>query len=98
MDINPDLLREILRAELEAGVHIDETELRRVVQSAVTETLTSLGLQPEDPKAMQRDMQFLRELRETAEAVRRKGILVLVGALIAAGLAALLAGIKALLG
>lgn len=98
MEIDPDLLREILRAELEAGVHIDEDELRRVCQSAVTETLTSLGLQPEDPKAMQRDMQFLRELRETAEAVRRKGILVLVGALIAAGLAALWAGIKALLG
>lgn len=98
MEINPDLLREILRTELEAGVHIDEDELRRVCQSAVTETLTSLGLQPEDPRAMQRDLQFLRELRETAEAVRRKGILVLVGALIAAGLAALWAGIRALLG
>lgn len=97
MNLTPEQLREILRAELEAGVAIDEDALQRVVHASVTETLTSLGLQPEDPRAMQRDLQFLRELRETTESIRRKGILVLVTTLIAAGLAALWAGIRALL-
>ena len=66
--------------------------------ASVNETLSSLGLQPDDPRAMQRDLQFLRELRETSESIRRKGLLALVGALIAATLAAIWAGIKSHLG
>ena len=61
---------------------MDREELKEVVKEAMIETLVGLGIQASDPMEMQRDHQFLREIRLTAEKVKTKGILVSVGVLV----------------
>jgi hypothetical protein len=59
------------------------TELiREAVQEAVQETLKSLGVDVEEPFAMQRDMQFLRATREASEAVKRTSVVTMIGAIV----------------
>lgn len=71
-----------------------ETEVRRVARITVEETLTSLGLDMEHPLEVQRDLQYVRDLRTTVEAVKRRGLMTAVGVLVtfACGIVAL--GIK----
>lgn len=78
-------------------IQLTRGELRQIVRETVQETLTSLGIQHENPLEMQRDFQYLRDWRRTTHALRAKGLLTAVGLVVAGGLAALWLGVQALL-
>lgn len=75
-----------------------EQEIKRIVRETVEETLTSLGVDHDDPLEMQKDFQHLRDWRESVEAVRSKGIMTAFGILIAGVCGALWIGIKDIMG
>ena len=70
------------------AIRLSDTELRNVVRDAVHETFIGLGLDASDPIETQKDFQHLRDWRETTDAVKRKGVMTLVGIFVA-GLAAM---------
>jgi hypothetical protein len=62
----------------EKTIALTETELRDMITATVHATLTSIGIDAADPLVMQKDFAWLREWRESAEEVKRKGLLALV--------------------
>jgi hypothetical protein len=56
-----------------------EAEVKRIVAEAVAETLTKLGIQVDDPLEAQKDMQFLRQWRESAATVKKQSLITAVG-------------------
>jgi len=60
---------------------------REAAREAVHETFIQLGFDTADPTAVQRDSQFLRDLRLGTEAVKRQGLVTVVGVVITAALA-----------
>ncbi len=75
-------------------VTLTEAELKKLVKDAVTETLTSLGIDSEDPFEMQADFQHLRNWRRASQSVRKKALLTLVTILISGWVAAVVMYIK----
>ena len=69
------------------SIRLTEAELKNVVKETVHETFITLGVDASDPLEMQKDFQHLREWRETSVAVKSKGLMTLVG-IIVAGVAA----------
>lgn len=67
---------------------------REAAREAVQELLTELGVDHRDPIEMQRDFQFLRDLRAGSAAVKRRSVLTLVGIVITAAVAALVLGLR----
>ena len=63
-----------------------EDEVRGIAKmaakEAVHETFVSLGLDPDDHAGAQRDFQFMRDLRLSAETVKRQGLMTAVGILV----------------
>lgn len=70
---------------------IREDELHRIAEDAaekasrkvMLEMLTVLGIESSDPRSMQSDFRFLRDWRETTEAVKRRSILTIISTLTA---------------
>lgn len=54
----------------------------RAAEKTVTRTMTGLGLDMSDPLMVQRDMQFLRAMRETWHSAKAKGLLVAMGLMV----------------
>lgn len=73
-------------------------EVRQAADEGVTAALERVGIDPDDPVAVQRDLAFLRDWRTTTASVRKKGILTAVGIIVAGVLGALWLGVMALLG
>lgn len=78
----------------EQVVQLTEAQLRSIIRESVQETLVSIGIDAADPIEMQKDFQHLREWRMTTDSVKRKGIMTIVGILVAGGCAALWMGFK----
>ena len=72
-------------------------EIVQAVDDGVTDALTRVGIDPEKPLEMQRDMQFVRDWRSTVSSVRKKGLLTAVGLIVAGLVSALWLGMKSLL-
>ena len=83
--------------ERESYHYLTRAEIADVVQQTVQETLISMGVDTSDPIEMQRDFQSLRDWRRTSEALRSKGLLTLVGILVAGVLGALVVGVRSVL-
>lgn len=92
-----DAVEKIAQATAEKTVTEMRGEIVQAVDEGVTEALTRVGIDAEDPMEMQRDMQFVRDWRTTVGSVRRKGLLTAVGFLVAGTVGALWLGIKSLL-
>lgn len=77
---------------------MDEKQIREIVKDTVKETvketLIALGIDACDPMDMQRDFQFLREVRQMTEKVKGKTVLAVAGVLVAALLGVIWIGIK----
>ena len=69
-------------------------EIKRIVAESVRETLIELGIAHDDPLEMQKDFQHLREWRLATAMIRRKGILAVLGLVIAGAAAAMWLGFK----
>lgn len=93
MDDNQEL-RDLIRAELASVHQPSAVHIQEVVRTAVQETLITMGMDAKDRLGLQRDMAFLRELRDTSEKVKSRGLLVLVGILVTALCTAIWLGIK----
>lgn len=93
MDDNQEL-RDLIRNELAQVHQPSSVHIQEVVRTAVQETLITMGMDASDQLGLQKDMAFIRELRETSEKVKSRGLLVLVGLLVTALCTAIWLGLK----
>jgi hypothetical protein len=61
---------------------VTENEVRAIAKVTVEETMLYLGVDVEDPTEVQKDMAFLRNWRESTQAVKRQGLIAAVGVLV----------------
>lgn len=59
------------------SVNLTEAQLRDLIAETVKTTLTSIGVDVEDPLIMQKDFAHLRSWRESTEEIKRKSFLAL---------------------
>lgn len=78
-------------------IQLTRGELKALLQEAVTDALVKLGMDIEDPLEMQRDFQHLREWRVAVAAMRTKGVLTILGLILAGLAAAVVVGVKVIL-
>lgn len=74
-------------------VQLTEGRLRRIVKEGVTEALTTLGVDANDPIEMQKDFQHLRAWRLATAKIRMKAMLTVVGVIVVGACAAVWIGI-----
>lgn len=72
---------------------LTEQEIERIVEKSVRKTLVTMGVDCTDPLEMQRDFQALRDWRRASESIRSKGVMTVIGILVAGTLGALWVGI-----
>ena len=82
-------------APQERSVTMTESEVRQLITTTVHDTLTILGIEHKEPLEMQKDFQHLREWRQSSDAIKRKGVMTLVGIAVAAICGAIMVGVKA---
>lgn len=63
-------------------------------EKALSTLLMRLGIDVDEPVEMQRDMSFVRNWRQSAEAVKRQGMFVAVGILVVGMLGLIWAAVK----
>ena len=68
------------------------------MHDAVVEAMSTLGIDARNPMDVQKDMQFVRELRLMSERVKQKTYLTMVALVVGALAAAAWLGIKSMLG
>lgn len=91
-------IAEAVRASLaESNDMLSKEELRELMKESVADALSHLGIDSMSPVEVQKDLQFLRELRLTSERVKNRTIVTLVGLLVAGLAAATWLGIKSLI-
>lgn len=73
---------------------MNDTELKKVVSEAVAETLLKLGIDASDPIELQKDMQHLRQWRESVATVKRQGLMAAVGVITVGVLGLIWAALK----
>lgn len=83
----------VAEAVMETGV-LTDAEVRRIVKESVRETLILSGIDPDDARATADDMRFVREWRQTRDQIKQKGLVALVGLLIAGIFGLLVLGFK----
>lgn len=76
------------------NIVLTDVQLREVVKEAVVETLTSLGIEADNPLEAQKDFQHLRDWRIQMEKVRNRSLLTATGIAIAGIVAVLMVGFK----
>lgn len=79
----------------EKVLNLSESELKRIVSEGVTEAFLRLGVDSTNPTEMQADFRHLREWRQTTSALKRHGLLTLIGIFIAGAIAAIWLGFQA---
>jgi len=87
-------LRTLIQSELEDR-QAPTMNMQDVVRTAVHETMITLGIDASSPLDVQKDLAFLRDMRQATDTIRTRGILVLVGILVAGIAAAAWVGMKA---
>lgn len=75
-------------------IHFTEKDIKLLIGTTVTDTLTLLGVDYKEPLEMQKDFQHLRAWRESTEAIQRKGVLTLVAIFITSIIGAITLGAK----
>lgn len=77
-------------------IQLTKEELKTLMEEAVQDAFLKMGIDSNDPLEMQRDFQHLREWRVAVAAMRTKGMLTILGILIAGAAAALWIGIRSM--
>ena len=78
----------------EPKIELTQAQLKRLVRETVDETLTRIGVDIDNPLEMQADFHHIREWRQTYVAVRKKGLVTIIGILAAGTCATLWLGFK----
>jgi hypothetical protein len=95
--VNRDEVREIVDECLARCPLMCEDEVRALVRSTVKETLTTLGVDEDDPLEVQRDLAWVRDVRKASASARAKAGTALIGLLVAAVAGACWLGFKTIL-
>lgn len=66
----------------EKVVYMTEEDVKKLIKNTVHTTFTQLGIQPDDPSAMQRDFLYLRDWRISTERMKVKTIVSVIAILI----------------
>lgn len=77
-------------------VTLSRGELKGLMEEAVNNAITKMGIDTTDPIEMQRDFQHLRDWRIAVNSAKTKGFLTILGILTAGVAAAVWVGFKAL--
>ncbi len=72
-------------------------KIREKVDEGVSDALTRVGIDMDNPIEVQKDMSFMRDWRKTAKDVKRKGMLTAAGILVTGILGAVWIGIRSVL-
>ena len=78
----------------EQSANLTETQIRELIAETVKATLTSIGVDVEDPIIMQKDFAHLRSWRVSTEEVKRKSFAALITIIITGVVGALWLAIK----
>jgi hypothetical protein len=78
----------------EQSMNLTEAQLRELIAETVRATLTSIGVEVEDPIIMQKDFAHLRSWRESTEEIKRKSFIALVTIIVAGIAGAVWASLK----
>lgn len=77
---------------------MSETELSEVVRSTAREsvitTLTTLGIQVDDPIQMQQDFMFIRNFRMSSQQATRYAAMTIIGILISGVIGLIVMGVR----
>ncbi|MEQ1950928.1 hypothetical protein [Mesorhizobium sp. CN2-181] len=68
---------------------MNDAEIRRIVSETVDETLTKLGVDPNNPLEFQKDMAHIRAWRNSVETVKTQSLTTAIG-IITAGIVGLI--------
>lgn len=74
-------------------ITLTNEQLEDIVEKTVTNTLLKMGIDASDPIEVQKDMQHVRNWRESTESIKNKSITTIVGFIIVGGLGLLIAGL-----
>lgn len=88
-------LKELIQDAVSESLRRDE--IRGLVHDGVVEALKTMGVDAQNPIDVQKDMQFVRELRLTSEKVKHRTIFTLLGILLTGIAAATWIGLKDLI-
>jgi len=66
----------------EATITLTRAQLKEIIHDSVGEAMTRLGVDAQNPLEMQRDFQHLRDWRLSVQAVKKKGVMALIGILV----------------
>jgi len=80
------------------SIQMTDQELKKLLEEAVSDALTRIGIDAQNPLEMQKDFQHLREWREATTALQKKGMLTLVAILVTGASAAMWIGFKGMIG
>ena len=95
--MNKEDVREVVAECLLQAQPMREPEVRALVQETVRETLTALGVDQSNPLEVQRDLLWLRDLRQASASARAKAGAAVIGILLTAAAVAVWAGVKTML-
>jgi hypothetical protein len=76
-------------------IQLSRGEMKSLMEEAVNNAFTKMGMDVSDPIEMQRDFQHLRDWRIAVKSAQSKGFLTIIGLLTAGVVAALWIGFKA---
>lgn len=72
-------------------MNVDDDKVREIVRETVKETLNELfmglGVDVEDPTEVQKDFAFIRNWRESSQALKQHGLLTVIGVFVVGALA-----------
>lgn len=72
-------------------MHVDDDKVKEIVRVTVKETLNELfmglGVDVKDPTEVQKDFAFIRNWRESSQALKQHGILTAIGVVVVGALA-----------
>ena len=73
---------------------MNDADVKKIVAETVSETLLKLGIDASDPIELQKDMQHLRQWRESIATVKRQSIITAVGVITLGALGLLWTAVK----
>lgn len=97
--MHPEELATLIRTTVQEALAqgdevISKDDLRELMHDAVVEGMSTLGIDARNPLDVQKDMQFVRELRLMSEKVKQKTYLTIVALIIGALAATIWLGFK----
>lgn len=95
--MTPEEVESVARQAAQEALAGFASEIQEAADRGVTAALERVGIDPDDPTAVQRDLAFLRDWRTTTAGMRKKGLVTAAGVIVVGALGALWLGIKALI-